>query len=81
MSLVGPRPLPCSEAEACLPWQKERADVTPGLTCTWQVRRRPRVAFVEWMRMDLRYGRRRTLLGDLRLLFKTFPAVFRRDGD
>jgi lipopolysaccharide/colanic/teichoic acid biosynthesis glycosyltransferase len=81
MSLVGPRPLPCPESEACLGWQKRRLDVTPGLTCTWQVFGRSRVPFVEWMRMDLRYAERRSLIGDLRLMFQTLPAVFRRDGN
>jgi lipopolysaccharide/colanic/teichoic acid biosynthesis glycosyltransferase len=80
MSLVGPRPLPCRESEACLAWQKWRLDVTPGLTCIWQVNGRSRVTFAEWMRMDIEYARRRSLAVDLRLLALTIPAVFRRDG-
>lgn len=80
MSLVGPRPLPCPESESCLAWQKWRLDVTPGLTCTWQVNGRSRVTFAEWMRMDLEYARGRSITGDLRLLAQTIPAVFRRDG-
>jgi lipopolysaccharide/colanic/teichoic acid biosynthesis glycosyltransferase len=80
MSLVGPRPLPCRESEACLAWQKRRLDVTPGLTCIWQVNGRSRVTFAEWMRMDLQYARCRSLAGDLRLLARTLPAVFRRNG-
>ena len=55
MSLVGPRPLPCDEADACLSWQRSRLDVTPGLTCIWQVRGRSQVTFNEWVRMDLEY--------------------------
>src|SRR5262245_27211478 len=35
MTLVGPRPLPCDEADACKNWERRRLDVTPGLTCTW----------------------------------------------
>jgi lipopolysaccharide/colanic/teichoic acid biosynthesis glycosyltransferase len=81
MSLVGPRPLPCHEARACLPWQRRRQDITPGLTCTWQVRKRRRVTFEEWMRMDLRYRHRRSLVADLRLLAQTIPAMFRRNGE
>ena len=38
MSLVGPRPLPCDETAACRGWLRRRLDVTPGLTCFWQVR-------------------------------------------
>lgn len=75
MSLVGPRPLPLDEAAACAPWQRQRLCVTPGLTCTWQVKGRSRVTFDEWMRMDLQYIRRRGLLYDLKLLVLTVPAV------
>jgi lipopolysaccharide/colanic/teichoic acid biosynthesis glycosyltransferase len=75
MSLVGPRPLPCDESDECLPWQKGRLDVTPGLTCIWQVKGRSRVSFDEWVRMDLRYVRTRGLLCDLSLIAQTVLAV------
>jgi len=76
MTLVGPRPLPCDEANACEGWERRRLDVTPGLTCIWQVRSgRSRISFSEWMRMDLRYIRRRSLIQDVKLLWKTFVAV------
>jgi lipopolysaccharide/colanic/teichoic acid biosynthesis glycosyltransferase len=38
------------------------------------------VTFREWMRMDLRYVRSRTLWKDLRLMAMTVPSVIRRDG-
>lgn len=75
MSLVGPRPLPCRESAGCAVWQRRRLDVTPGLTCIWQVRGRSAVSFDEWVRMDLSYIRRRTLPHDLRLIAATVPAV------
>ncbi len=76
MTLVGPRPLPCDEADGCEAWQRRRLDVTPGLTCIWQVNSgRSRVAFADWMRMDLRYIRGRSLCADLKLLWKTIVAV------
>ncbi|MFH5804244.1 sugar transferase [Alienimonas sp. DA493] len=78
MSLVGPRPLPVAEAEACRPWQRRRLSVTPGLTCGWQVQdRRMAVPFEEWVRMDLRYARRRTVGGDLSLMVRTVGAILR----
>ncbi|HVX16189.1 MAG TPA: sugar transferase [Pirellulales bacterium] len=80
MSLVGPRPLPCSESDACLPWQRRRLDVTPGLTCIWQVRGRSRVTFDEWMRMDLAYVDSVSLRHDLKLLLATVWAVVHRAG-
>ena len=80
MTLVGPRPLPVKEADACVQWQQRRHDVTPGLTCIWQVEGRSRVKFDEWMRMDMRYARRRSILKDLALVIKTIPAVLMRRG-
>jgi lipopolysaccharide/colanic/teichoic acid biosynthesis glycosyltransferase len=80
MTLVGPRPLPCAEADACAGWQRRRLDVTPGLTCIWQVRGRGGVAFADWMRMDLEYIRKRSLWHDLKLLLWTIPAVLLRRG-
>ena len=80
MSLVGPRPLPLDESDACEPWQRRRLHVTPGLTCIWQVEGRSRVTFAEWVRMDVRYIRRRTLFHDFVILVRTVPAVLFRRG-
>jgi lipopolysaccharide/colanic/teichoic acid biosynthesis glycosyltransferase len=80
MSLVGPRPLPCAETEGCVSWQRQRLDVTPGLTCIWQVRGRSTVSFAEWMRMDVQYVRTCSLGHDLKLLVLTVPAVLLRRG-
>lgn len=80
MTLVGPRPLPVHEADACRSWQRNRHDVTPGLTCIWQVEGRSRVKFDEWMRMDMRYARGRSIVADLSLVFRTIPAVLLRRG-
>ncbi|MCE9544636.1 MAG: sugar transferase [Planctomycetia bacterium] len=76
MSLVGPRPLPVKESAACRPWQLRRLDVTPGLTCIWQVKdRRNKIAFNEWMRMDLAYVESRTLGHDLKLMLLTIRTL------
>jgi lipopolysaccharide/colanic/teichoic acid biosynthesis glycosyltransferase len=76
MSLVGPRPLPCSEARGCQSWQRRRLTVTPGMTCSWQVQDRTTlVPFNEWMRMDVQYAESRCLLLDLKLLAKTLLFV------
>lgn len=74
MSLVGPRPLPCNEADACTQWQRQRHDVTPGLTCIWQIWG-SRDSFDEWVRMDVRYIRTRSLLHDLKLILCTLPVI------
>lgn len=80
MSLVGPRPLPCDEADACLTWQRRRLDVTPGLTCIWQVQGRSEVTFNEWVRMDLQYVEQRSFWKDTAILVATVPAVILRRG-
>ncbi len=80
MSLVGPRPLPLDESAACKQWQRRRLDLTPGLTCIWQVKGRSRVTFIEWMRMDLAYARSRSLVRDVRIMAQTIPAVLLRKG-
>ena len=80
MSLVGPRPLPCEETAALLPWQRRRLEVTPGITGIWQVSGRSLVPFDEWMRMDIRYVGSRSFLLDVQLLLATLPAVFSRMG-
>jgi lipopolysaccharide/colanic/teichoic acid biosynthesis glycosyltransferase len=80
MSLVGPRPLPVAEQEGCEQWQRHRLNVTPGLTCIWQVKGRSTVSFADWVRMDVEYIRRRTILHDLGILFSTIPSVLLRKG-
>lgn len=80
MTLVGPRPLPIQESDACEPWQKYRLDITPGLTCIWQVWGRSAVNFNDWIRMDLRYKRKRTPQHDLKIMLYTVPAVLKQRG-
>ncbi len=80
MSLVGPRPLPCDESDQCLGWQRRRLDVTPGLTCIWQIHGRSKVTFAEWVRMDVRYIRSRSFANDLKLIAQTLPAVLLSRG-
>ena len=80
MSLVGPRPLPLEETIQCDQWQRRRLDVTPGLTCIWQVRGRSRVSFDEWIRMDMEYIRSISFFNDLKLLLLTVPSVILRKG-
>jgi lipopolysaccharide/colanic/teichoic acid biosynthesis glycosyltransferase len=81
MSLVGPRPLPVQETAGCAGWHQERLDVTPGLTCLWQVcDRRTKIPFADWMRMDIRYARRRSLRVDLALMLRTIAFIIRRKG-
>lgn len=76
MSLVGPRPLPVDEAAQCAGWQKRRQEVKPGLTCFWQLMKSRQISFSDWMRLDLSYARRTSFGLDVKLIVKTFAAVF-----
>ena len=80
MSLVGPRPLPVNESQQCLPWQRQRLTVLPGLTCTWQARGGRDIKFAEWMRMDLDYIRQRGFWYDLRIIGETAVIVALHKG-
>ena len=80
MSLVGPRPLPTEESMQCARWQRHRLAVLPGLTCLWQISGRNTVSFVDWMRMDLAYLRRRSLAYDVNLIVRTPPALIFQRG-
>ncbi|MBN2185768.1 MAG: sugar transferase [Candidatus Krumholzibacteriota bacterium] len=80
MSIVGPRPNLPSEVAHYLPWQKKRLEVTPGITCFWQIAGRSHIGFQEWMRLDLEYIRKRSLTTDFKIMLKTIPAVIARKG-
>lgn len=82
MSLVGPRPPLPKEAEQYNDYQKQRLSVTPGLTCYWQVQKhRDSVSFQEWVDLDIKYIRERSILVDLKILFRTVLVVFTGQGE
>lgn len=81
MSLVGPRPPTFDEVQKYKRWHHKRLQVTPGLTCIWQVSGRgDGVSFAEWVRMDVQYIRQRNLWQDLRLILGTVPAMLLQRG-
>jgi lipopolysaccharide/colanic/teichoic acid biosynthesis glycosyltransferase len=54
---------------------RERLSVVPGLTCFWQINGRSEIPFVQQVEMDIDYIHQRSLSTDLKILFKTIPAV------
>lgn len=80
MSLVGPRPCLPEESAQYTPQQSLRLSVKPGITGLWQVTARHDPAFDVYVRLDLDYVERRNLMLDLRILWKTLPAVVRGTG-
>ncbi len=79
MSLVGPRPT-SFRAETYELWQTGRLDFRPGITGPWQVMGRDSMDFEERARLEIGFFRKPSLLREIKLLFATVPAVFRRTG-
>jgi lipopolysaccharide/colanic/teichoic acid biosynthesis glycosyltransferase len=75
MSLVGPRPCLPYEEENYLPWHKERYATLPGLTGLWQVNGKNNTTFDEMMQLDVWYAKNKSLWLDVKILFKTIPAI------
>ena len=75
MAIVGPRPLPVGEELKCSSWQQRRLDTKPGITCLWQISKSRQMTFDEWMRLDLHYLKKRSVLYDAALLIRTVKAV------
>ena len=80
MSLVGPRPHPVDDYERYSIEHLRRLDVSPGLTGLWQVTARTDPSFETNMALDLEYIENWSLGLDLKILFKTVPAVLRAEG-
>jgi lipopolysaccharide/colanic/teichoic acid biosynthesis glycosyltransferase len=79
MSLVGPRPSLPWEVELYTPEQQRRHQCLPGLTGLWQVSGRNRLSVQQMLELDLTYVEQRSLRLDLKILWKTLPAVLRND--
>jgi exopolysaccharide biosynthesis polyprenyl glycosylphosphotransferase len=78
MSLVGPRPLIVDEDRYVEQWARQRLNLKPGVTGPWQVLGRSEIPFAEMVRLDYHYVNRWSLMGDLRLMALTIPALCRR---
>jgi lipopolysaccharide/colanic/teichoic acid biosynthesis glycosyltransferase len=83
MSIVGNRPLPLYEAEQLTSddWG-ERFLAPAGITGLWQVMKRGKGSMSEEERkaLDNAYARKVSLWNDIRLIFKTIPALFQKEN-
>jgi lipopolysaccharide/colanic/teichoic acid biosynthesis glycosyltransferase len=77
---VGPRPPIPSEVVKYTLSDRRRLDVTPGLTCIWQVSGRGDIPFDQQVELDVQYIDSQSLLFDIILLLKTIPAVLLGKG-
>lgn len=75
MSLVGPRPPLPREVELYSFHDRGRLGAVPGITCIWQVSGRSEIPFDRQVEMDLDYIHRQSMAEDLKLLFRTVPAL------
>lgn len=80
MSLVGPRPPLPTEVEKYEDWHLRRLEVSPGLTCLWQVSGRSEIPFDEMVMLDIYYIENWSLGLDLAILLRTIPAVLTGGG-
>ncbi len=80
MSVVGPRPPLVKEVEQYNSYQAQRLLIKPGLTCFWQAYGRSELSFVDWMDMDMRYIKRRSIPLDVKLILRTMFAVLFKRG-
>lgn len=80
MTLVGPRPPIPREVRLYDPRALRRLEVTPGLTCLWQISGRSNLSFEKQVDLDLLYIDRSTPVDNLKILVKTVPAVLTGRG-
>lgn len=80
MSFVGPRPVVSKEVEEYGKNKEKFLSVTPGLTGYWQVNGRSNTTYEERMIMELYYVENCSLWLDIKIFFKTFITVFKKEG-
>lgn len=80
MSLVGPRPLLAEYLPRYDRVQRKRHDVRPGLTGLAQVNGRNGISWEEKFKDDVKYIKRITFWGDIKILKDTVWVVLKKDG-
>ncbi|QWU47776.1 sugar transferase [Bacillus sp. NP247] len=80
MSLVGPRPPLPREVKEYTAYDKQRLLVIPGCAGLWQVTERNSVGFKEMVELDLEYINKRSVLYDLKIIFKTIRIMVKSNG-
>ena len=80
LSLVGPRPI--VEKEICKYGQyaDKLFSVIPGVTGYWQSHGRSDTSYEERIEMDMYYIDNRSILLDIKIMFKTVISVIKKEG-
>ena len=80
MSLVGPRPPLPAEVRTYSLEERKRLNITPGITCLWQVSGRSELPFQKQMALDKEYIASRSAWKDFLILLRTVPAIITGKG-
>lgn len=80
MSIVGPRPIVEGEIERYGKYSKKLFSVMPGLTGYWQANGRSDTTYEERVAMDMYYIDNRSTVLDIKIIFKTFISVIKKEG-
>ena len=80
MSLVGPRPPLPSEVRTYTLEERKRLNITPGITCLWQVSGRSELPFSKQIALDKEYIASQSMWKDFLILLKTIPAILTGKG-
>lgn len=80
MSIVGPRPLLVRYIPRYTEEQRRRHDVRPGLTGYAQINGRNAISWEDKFLYDVEYVDHISFRGDLKIIFGTVKAVFKRSG-
>ena len=80
MSIVGPRPIVKKEIDLYGDYANKLFSVVPGLTGYWQANGRSDTTYEERIKMDMYYIDNRSLGLDLKIIFKTFSSVIKKEG-
>jgi lipopolysaccharide/colanic/teichoic acid biosynthesis glycosyltransferase len=84
MSIVGNRPIPIYEAEKLTTNEYAQRFMAPaGITGLWQVEKRGKkgeMSEEERLMLDNTYAQNHSFLNDIRLIFKTIPALFQQEN-
>lgn len=80
MSLVGPRPPLPDEVQAYRGHTARRLNIKPGLTGLWQVSGRSDLDAEESERLDLYYVENWSLIGDVRIMWRTLRVMLDGSG-
>lgn len=80
MSLIGPRPPLEREVAEYTPHDMQRLLVKPGCSGLWQVSGRNEVGFAEMVDFDVKYIQNRSILNDIKIIFKTIKVMIKPNG-